>query len=272
LKYRFILFPVRMMLMLLAACEHDFTPLQVADPRGNYRSDCADCDVLFIGSSYLSYLDNNAPATFEKMAQAAGKSIHMEFTSNGGWKLSRHSESAQTIAKINERSWDYIILQGNAAYMSQEKWHYLVVPFIAELRRIIKANSSKTCVIYMMPWAYLDGLAWIEGETDDYAQMQQHLRAETIRVCRELDIATAPVGWAWYLARMDGYPADFYLNDLHHQSHSGAYFAACVYYSTIYLERAPYFEYDWDADNDPPYLHDLAHSVVLDSLDDWNIY
>jgi hypothetical protein len=48
--------------------------------------------------------------------------------------------------------------------------------------------------------------------------------------------------------------------------------ATCVIYSTVFLEKAPMITYDWDADNDPPYLHDLSYSIVLDSLELWNIY
>lgn len=243
-----------------------------SDPPDNARHDCNSCNILFIGSSYLSFIGNDVVETFNQFAVEAGKDVHVEMRAIGGWHLADHSQNEGTIAIINEREWDHIILQGNAAYLSKEKWHQYIVPYIIDLRKIIKNRSKRTCVIYMMPWAYKDGLAWLPDETDTYEQMQENLYHETIKLVNDIDIATAPVGWVWYTAFLDNYEADLYLNDFNHQSKSGAYLAACVIYSTVFLEKAPMITYDWDADNDPPYLHDLSYSIVLDSLELWNIY
>jgi hypothetical protein len=163
-------------------------------------------------------------------------------------------------------------LQGNSAVLSQEKWHDQIIPYLKDLRKTIKSNSSKTCVIYMMVWAYLDGLVWVPGETDTYEQIQINLYNETIKLVNDIDIATAPVGWACYTAISNGYEADLYLNDYNHQSSSGAYLAACVFYSTIFLERAPQIEFPFSERDDPQVLHDAAYSTVMDHLDLWNIY
>ncbi len=245
---------------------------QKVDGLSNARPDCNSCSVLFIGSSYLSYIGNDVMEIFQLFADKAGKEVYVDDRSLGGWQLRDHSESEQTIAKIEERKWDYIILQGNSAYLSQEKWHQYVVPYIVELRKIIKENYKKTCVIYMMPWAYLDGLSWIEGETDTYQQMQVNLFNETTKLVKEIDIATAPAGWAWYRAYLEEYEPDLYIEDFNHQTQNGAYLTACVFYSTIFLERAPAIIYDWREENDAPYLNQLADSVVNNDLDLWNIY
>lgn len=238
----------------------------------NERPDCSSCSILFIGSSYLSYADNNVMELFEKFAIEAKKDVYVDNRSLGGWRLVKHSQSEHTIAKINERKWDYVILQGNAAYLSKEKWHQYIVPYIKELRKIIKKNSQNTCIIYMMPWAYLDGLAWVEGETDTYEQMQLNLYNETKKLVKEIDIATAPVGWAWYTAISSGYEWGLYLSDNNHQSQNGAYLAASVFYSTIFLEMAPEISIWWREENDALELRQLADSLVKNDLDLWNIY
>ncbi len=260
------------LLCIYCGCEKGTYSTWSSEPAKNARSNCNSCKILFIGSSYLSYIGNDVVDTFSEFAVAAGKQVLVEKRSIGGWHLADHSQDAVTLEKIKEREWDYIILQGNAAYLSQEKWHQYIVPYIRDLRKIIKSRSRKTCVIYMMPWAYTDGLAWLPGETDTYPQMQENLYRESIQLAKEIDIAIAPVGWAWYTAYLDEYEADLYLNDFNHQSKSGAYFAAAVFYSTIFLEKAPFINYNWDADNDPPYLHDLAYSIVINDLELWHIY
>jgi len=163
-------------------------------------------------------------------------------------------------------------LQGNSAFISQKKWHHYVIPYIEELRKIIKNRSEKTYVIYMMPWAYKDGLTFIEGETDTYEEMQLNIYNETIKLVINIDIALAPAGWAWYTAFLEGYDKDLYLNDLNHQSKYGAYLTACVFYSTVFSEMAPRVEYDWEEGDNSQYLSEVAFSTVTDNLDLWNIY
>ena len=125
----------------------------------------------------------------------------------------------------------------------------------------------------MMPWAYLDGLAWVPRETDTYEQMQQNIYNHTINMVNDIDITTAPAGWAWYTLISDGYdPYLLYLNDFNHQASSGAYLAACVFYTTIFLERAPQIQFEWSDEDKPQTLSDVAYSTVTDHLDLWNIY
>ncbi len=163
------------LLLFTFACEKGTYSVQSFGPDNNQRSECSSCNILFIGSSYLSFIGNDVVATFSQFAEQGGKDAYIEMRSIGGWHLDDHSQDENTIAKINERQWDYIILQGNSAYLSKKKWHHYIVPYIKDLRKIIKDKSPRTCVIYMMPWAYTDGLVWLPDETETYEQMQDSL-------------------------------------------------------------------------------------------------
>jgi len=259
------------LLLVVNACEKNFDGI---DPelRTNFKVECEDCDILFIGSSYLSIAGNDVVNIFDEFTRAAQMDINVERRDIHGWRLSNHAQSQETIDKIRERKWDYIILQGNSAFISQEKWHPYVIPYLKELKSITKSNSPKTCIIYMMPWAYLDGLTWIEGETDDYEQMQKNIYRESIEVARDLDIAIAPAGWTWYTAIENNYGGELYLNDNNHQSKAGAYLTACVFYSTIFEKPAPGITFSWTEEDDPDFLHEIAYQTVIDDLDLWNIY
>ena len=261
----------------ILACDGKFSIFSdLDDPIGhisNERPQCDECKILFIGSSYLNYAGQNVMEIFSWLAEEGEKSVYIRDRSIGGWRMPDHAQSQETIDLINEEKWDYVILQGNSAVLSQEKWQDQIIPYLVELRKIIKKNSPKTCVIYMMPWAYLDGLAWIPGETDTYEQMQINLYNETIEVVNDIDIATAPAGWIWYTLISEGYdPYLLYLNDYNHQARSGAYLTACVFYSTIYLEQAPRILFEWADEDEPHLLHQVAYSTVVDSLELWNIY
>ena len=123
----------------------------------------------------------------------------------------------------------------------------------------------------MMPWAYQEGLTTFVGETDTYEQMQENLYNETIEVTQNIDISAAPVGWTWYNTILSENELDLYLSD-NHQTRSGAYLTACVFYSTIFLEPAPLIQYDWEGDEYQEYFHDVSYSTVINHLDLWNIY
>lgn len=262
--------------VITLTCDRDFSAIGETDSRvptrTNAKPDCQSCDILFIGSSYLAYNGNDVVQTFTDFAVTAYKPVRIERRVVGGWRLYNHIASSVTLDKIREREWDYIILQGNSAFLSKEKWHQYIIPYLKDFRKLIKENSPQTSVIYMMPWAYLDGLAWIEGETDTYEQMQENLYRETLKVIHDIDIATAPAGWTWYTAINDGYEGDLYISDFNHQSKAGAYLAAAVFYASIFEETPPSIPYTWRDEDDPQYLRNIAYSMVMDSLAVWNIY
>jgi len=241
-------------------------------PSDNRQPDCETCRILFIGSSYLQYGNGDVVNIFYKFCKAANREIIIDTSIFGGYRLNRHLEYQPTIDKINSQGWDYVILQGNSAYISKEKWHKYLVPYLSEFREMIKYNYDKTSVIYMMPWAYLDGLEFIEGETDTYDDMQRNIYNNSINVANSLDIILAPAGWAWYQSRLNNYPAELYLSDLNHQTVSGAFLAASVFYSTIFLEQAPEIDIKLTETDNQQLLRETAYNIVIDDLDLWNIY
>jgi len=241
-------------------------------PSDNRRTNCNSCRILFIGSSYLQYGNGDVIEIFSKFAEEADRDLIIETSIAGGLRLYNHIEYQPTIDKINSQGWDYIVLQGNSAFISKEKWHDYVVPYLSKFREIIKYNYDKTSIIYMMPWAYTDGLTFIEGETDTYKEMQVNIYNNSTAVAWDLDIALAPAGWVWYQAIIDGYKAPLYLNDQNHQTISGAFLTASVFYSTIFLEEAPHIDYELTINDDQKLLREKAYKTVVESLDLWNIY
>jgi len=238
----------------------------------NRQPNCDNCRILFIGSSYLSYAGNDVVDIFSKFCGKAGKQVSIDTSIEGGFRLNRHIEYHPTIDKINSQGWDYVVLQGNSAYVSKEKWHQYLVPYLTGFRQIIKDHYDKTSIIYMMPWAYLDGLTFIEGETDTYKEMQLNIYNNSIEIAQSIDISIAPAGWAWHKSMEQEYSELLYLNDLNHQTFEGAYLTASVLYSTIFLNKAPFIEkYSSEIVGDD-FLRNIAYKIVINDLDDWNIY
>ncbi|NHZ85099.1 MAG: hypothetical protein GWP19_04365 [Planctomycetia bacterium] len=241
-------------------------------PPNNRQPNCKSCRILFIGSSYLNYAGNNVVEIFSEFCKKANRDVIFETSVVGGFRLNKHIEYQPTIDKINSQGWDYVILQGNSAYISKKKWHEYIVPYLLKFRELIKYNYDKTSVFYMMPWAYTDGLSFIEGETDTYEEMQINIYNNSTTVAVDLDIALAPVGWAWYKIILDEYGASLYLSDKNHQSISGAFLTASVFYSSIFLEQAPEIDYELTENDNQKLLRETAYNTVIENLDLWNIY
>lgn len=258
--------------ILIGSCKKELTPVDGRSFTSNARPDCEHCSVLFIGSSYMDYVGNDVIDIFELFANKANKSIFLDRYVRSGQRLHDHIEDQVALDKINSYPWSFIIFQGNSAYISKEEWHPFLIPYLKEFKQIIRSKNKNAQIIYMMPWAYLDGLTFIEGETDDYEAMQNNIYKYVLELVKDLDIATAPAGWAWYTAISDSFDQELYLSDMNHQTVHGAFLTAAVFYSTLYREQAPLINFTRCDSSDQVYLSKLAYLTVNNDIHAWNIY
>jgi len=230
--------------------------------------------VLFIGSSYFNY--NNLPDLFENLVLGSGNEVIIDQAITNGLYLADHADSPSTAAKIAEQDWDYVILQGVGSLMAYPDYytHHPVYPALVTLRDLILENCAATRIIFCLPWAYEDGMTWVEGWTDTYVDMQIHIYNNTLQYSDEIGFEIAPVGWAWKTVLEE---ADFPLHYLHmsdwnHPSLRGSYLMACVVFSTVYLESSVGINFFADLpDDEVNHFQNVASYTVLENLDLWNI-
>ena len=231
-----------------------------------------DLTVLFIGSSYFNV--NDMPGILDRFATEGGHQVYVEREVLSGQYLDYFAWNAHAAEVIRKRDWDYVILQGgcqNAAY-PQTAAHE-VYPALQELKRKIEENHSGTRTVYMMPWAFEDGMIWVEGQTDTYSDMQIKIRDNAIRWAESLDLVLAPVGMAWYEI-LSGDPPLHYLHlaDWNHPSWRGSYLSAAVISETLFAESAMEVGYRGGlALDEANHFKEVASWTVLDSLDLWNV-
>lgn len=243
-------------------------------PGDNGETEVEDPDppkVLFIGSSYFAY--NGFIEMFKNMINAGGKSLDIHTRIVSGAYLSYHVGSSESIAKIYEEDWDYVLLQGGCHYISKPLWHPEIIPYIKELNKLIKYNCETTKTIYLMPWAYEDGLAWMYFHTESYMEMQQLIYNEAVKLAHEINIGLAPVGWAWKdVFQSKEYYIDMYQPDYNHPSFSGTYLMACVFYSTLFQERVDTVNYFHGIPEDKArFMQRVASDTVMNDLETWNL-
>lgn len=102
---------------------------------------------MFIGNSLTEFYDT--PNMFREMANAARKSIYVDDRAVSGMLLEEHSVNKETIDKIKEQDWDYVILQGSNYNIEFPRNHGFITGPIMTLKRIILNNNSKTKIIFL---------------------------------------------------------------------------------------------------------------------------
>jgi hypothetical protein len=233
------------------------------------------CEILLIGSSYFNY--NNLKEIIENLADSSNKDIYIDMQGQNGMYLSDHAASPATEVKINERDWDYIVLQGVGvlvAYPDSFPDDHPVYPALITLRDKIHANCESTRMVFQMPWAFEDGMTWYQNWTDTYEDMQIHIYDNTLQYSDEIGFEIAPVGWTWYAVLEEyNYPLHYlHISDWNHPSFKGSYLMACVIYSTVFQESTvgnPY--HAGISDEEVNYFQAVASDTVLNNLDLWNI-
>ena len=230
--------------------------------------------VLFIGSSYFSY--NNLPGLFTALAGVNDKEVFVDYRIIDGKFLNYHAFSPVTLDKIKEQNWDFVVIQGVGRQMAYPDVFTDHPSYLAlkELKKRISANSKSTKMMFCLPWAFEDGMVWMDGWTDLYDDMQEKIYTNTLAYAEDIGFVIAPVGMAWYrILEEKNYPLHYlHLSDWNHPSVKGSYVMACVIYSAIFKESTEGEEYDTSFPKEEAlYFQEVASRTVLDSLELWHL-
>jgi hypothetical protein len=239
-------------------------------PQENSAPKSDPLQILFIGNSYCVF--NNLPLRVHEIAEASGQEdFRIDAEIINGLQLSHHSLRNETQAKIQEKDWDYIILQSSSMYIGYPE-EFLGRSLYQEMLTInqqIKANCATTKVIYFMPWAYEDGMTWYDGMNDTSPEMQEKIGENALAFADTIGMLVAPVGWAWGdVLEIKNYPLHYlHAVDMSHPSRKGSWLAAFVIYTTIFQEKGQIDPSLGDLSSDEAQLFtDIASTNVLENL------
>ena len=237
-----------------------------------------DMKILFIGSSYFNY--SNLPGLFMSLAKGDSKKVFVDYSIINGVFLDYHATSPATKEKIDQYTWDVIVLQGigtNAAFPDTHPYifppykHHELAPAIKKLRKIIRKNHKPTRIIYTMPWAFKDGTTWLKGYDDSYEDMQQKIYENIRKMSKKQKFTISPVGWAWRTVISEKPDIELFLSDFSHPAPAGSYLMACVVYVTLFGESVQDNPFHGELPSETAlYLQTTASATVLDSLELWN--
>lgn len=229
--------------------------------------------VLFVGNSYTSV--NSLPQTLKNLALSAGDTLVFDSNTPGGCTFVSHFTNAQTVSKIAQGGWDYVVLQEQSQWPSftDPEVEEYVFPYAAKLDSLITAADSCTQTMFYMTWGRKNGdqtncAVWPPLCT--YEGMDSLLHLRYMMMAEDNDAEVSPVGAAWHFVR-DSFPdIELYSSDESHPSVAGTYLAACTFYSVIFRKDPTLISSDNGLDavvaNN---LRLVAKTVAFDSLSRW---
>jgi hypothetical protein len=234
-------------------------------------------EVLFVGNSY-TYV-NDLPNLVKQIALSFGDTLVHESSTPGGSNFNAHSTNTQTLNKINQQQWDYVVLQAQSQEPSLPPSYVNtnVLPAAQVLIDAIESNSLCTEPLFFMTWGRKFGDASncvAYPPVCTYLGMQERLRTRYLDMTFIHDASCSPVGMAWKKSIEIDSTLNLYSSDNSHPSIYGSYLAACTFYSSIFKKSAVGSTYWPNAiDSASAYiLQQIGSSTVLDSLRVWNIF
>ena len=234
-------------------------------------------EVLFIGNSYTNY--NNLPSLVQEIALSFGDTLIHDSNTPGGAIFNMHSTNQQTLSKINQHQWDYVVLQAQSQEPSFSPAQVAndTYPYAKILVDSIHASSSCTEPLFFMTWGRKYGdqqNCQSYPPICTYLGMQKRLRESYLEMAVNDSASCVPVGMAWKSSIAIDSTLNLYSPDDSHPSIYGSYLAACTFYASIF-KKSPVGSSFWPAaiDSNTAYsLQQIGSSTVLDSLAIWNIF
>ncbi len=232
-------------------------------------------NVLFLGNSY-TYANGGLPEMLALIAQSQGDNMTYDKNTPGGYSLEAHWGNTQSLNKIKEGNWDYVVLQDQSQRPSfpPEVIDHQVLPYADSLVTYIKENNPEGNAMFFMTWGKENGdLEYCNQypELCTYEGDQKRLTETYIEMSILFQTALSPIGVAWKVAR-DSIPTlDLYASDGSHPSLAGTYLSACVFYASIFEKSCvgSYFP-EGISESDAEQLQFYSDQVVFNNLSTWN--
>ncbi len=231
--------------------------------------------VLFIGNSY-TYV-NNLPLLVDSIVTAGGDTLDWEVSALGGYTLKMHAYDTNTIAKINQQQWDYVVLQEQSQLPSLDPniVDTATIPYALFLDSVIHANNPCTQTVFFETWGRKYGDASncaFYPPVCTYDGMQQRLLESYKLMADTCHGIVAPVGEAYRTCIAYDSTVELYSADYSHPSLNGSFLAASVFYNIFFHKSAAGNSYNPGVTQLTSIMYHLfARQTVAASLNFWNL-
>ena len=244
-----------------------FAPLRNDNPGCETPQRSSGCTrVLFIGNSYTAV--NNLPIMFANLAWSGGHRVETGVQAPGGWSLTDHAVSQDTVTALSSKEWDIVVLQEQSEIPSVESQRQALM-YPAARQLVLMARNAGAKPIFFVTWAHRAG--WPENGMPDYFSMQRSIDSGYLAIAGEQHAIVAPVGFAWMALVTQSVPG-LWQDDGSHPTTLGTYLAASVFYSTIFFHSPAGLKYHANlSDDDAANMQGVAASTVFGDPSKWGL-
>lgn len=233
---------------------------------------------LFLGNSY-TYV-NNLPAMIGSLANSMGNEFVHTSSTQGGAPLVYHSSRPDAPMKIDNESYDYLILQEQSTRLAASEngfTKYFHLSYYAADFLDHRSKLADTChkTLLYQTWGRKEGHSIYQPSGyygSNYEEMQNNLSTAYSQLAELIDAEIAPVGEVWRKSLALHPEIELYSADGSHPSVAGTYLAACTFYTAIFQEE---LNNAWKPNGvkivSAKKIQTLANNLVAKSLEDWNI-
>ena len=158
--------------------------------------------MLLIGASYFA--GHGFTHMLQALADSGHKKLYIGEEIVSGLLLRDHRKRPQTLHRIQSETWNDVVLcdaAPGAAYeaLSPPRYPLKVKSLTHEslLYYFEQVKKAKAKPLFVVPWAFEDGMTWVKGMTDTYEQMQTIIDANCAGWAKDTGMAMAPVGPAF---------------------------------------------------------------------------
>lgn len=223
--------------------------------------------VLFIGNS-ITYF-NDMPFLFRNIANNKGKNVSVTMYAPGGTGIVNHYQDPNVYSLIDNGNWDYIILQPGSGESAGASWPVDTTIYRTRilLDSIYSRNECTKVFLYEIPYGVPSST-----EYATYFSVQTMFRDSITKMSDSLNIPLVPAGEcarAHYSVAQDLMLHNSY-NDIH-PSIYGSYLVAASFYTSIFRDSVQGCSfYSSIGSSLAQEFHEIADSIVLNYLNDWN--
>ncbi len=229
------------------------------------KSNARELHVLFLGNSY-TYV-NNLPQVIHDVAITTGDTLIFDSNTPGGYTLQQHLADSNSLHKIMQGGWDYVIMQEQSQLPSFDEYDGY---YAYRLCSIIQEYAPCARTMFYMTWGRKNGdasncVVWPPVCT--YEGMDSLLRMRYLEMGENNKSEVSPVGEVWNYIRHNYPLIELYQSDESHPSFAGTYAAACTFYSALFRKDPSLISYDYVLSaSDAAQIRSSAKNVAYDSL------
>lgn len=181
-------------------------------------------DVLFIGNSHTYY---NSGIAFHVGRFRANDGLtyepYIQELAFGGFSLAVHLENEATLDKLNERTWEVIVLQENTSVATNDGM--ATIEAVKSFQQLVGQKGTK--IFLYMTWPY-----------KDEPSMFTNIRTTYDEAAKATGATIIPVGEVWLsILAEERNDIDLYDIDGVHPTLQGTYLAAAMCYDRIFRKN-----------------------------------